>query len=136
MMRLIMCAAISAVMSLLAGCKFESTFESSKPVTFVIQPGAQFMVLDNPAVVDGFDGCYQSKRISTLNTSDGPHYGCIVVRPDAQTVQVRVGRNNATTTETWTVVRSNNETKFRRPEGDFATYKTRGPIEVFRANLD
>lgn len=134
---LIKAAVLSAALTMLAGCDSAGSFKSETPVTYVIKPGTWFVINENPEPTWGTEGCYRSQRelIGKLLTdvSDGPHNGCIVVRPETTTVQIKVSiLGKPMELETWAVERDGTETKFRRPDGGYAMYYPKGPAQVYR----
>lgn len=128
---------LGLVLALLTGCDILEPFTSNTPVTYVIKPRARFVINENPALTQGMEGCYRSQRelIGKLLTdiSEGPHYGCVVVRPETTSVQIKVSiLGGPMTLETWAVERDGTQTRFRRSGGDYATFYHRGPVEVYR----
>jgi hypothetical protein len=95
---------------LLSGCDALAPFQSKTPVTYVIKPGTWFVINENPEPTWGTEGCFRSQRglMGKLLTdvSDGPHNGCIVVRPDTTSVQIKVSiLGKPMELETWAVER-------------------------------
>jgi hypothetical protein len=128
---------LGMVLALLAGCDSAGNFKSETPVTYVIKPGTWFVINENPEPTLGTEGCFRSQRelMGKLLTdvSDGPHNGCIVVRPETTSVQIKVSiLGNPMELETWAVERDGTETKFRRPDGGYAVYYPRAPVQVCR----
>lgn len=128
---------LGLVLTLLAGCDALAPFQSKTPVTYVIKPGTWFVINENPSPTYGLEGCFRSQRENSgkwlTDVSDGPHSGCIVVRPETTSVQIRVSiLGQPMTTETWAVERDGIETKFRRADGGYAVYYLKGPAEIYR----
>lgn len=91
-----------------------------KPITLVFAPGYRINIVGKPVPVSGFDKCpppdeAMAKLFGAESLSEEAN--CIVIKPDAKSVEVTLGLPDGPVREKWSVERNGDRTSLRRPDG-------------------